>query len=81
MLSMLPGWLVSGGLAVLASELAFAVFAIFILLRAGGSAAKDVIVNSKTNEEKIVEALPSEEILDIETQEVTSEEGKEHVEL
>ena len=51
-LSMLPTWLVSGGLAVLASELAFAVFAIFILLRAGGSAAKDVIVNSKTNEER-----------------------------
>ena len=80
-LSMLPTWLVSGGLAVLASELAFAVFAIFILLRAGGSAAKDVIVNSKTNEEKIVEALPSEEILDIETQEVTSEESEEHVVL
>ena len=80
-LSMLPTWLVSGGLAVLASELAFAVFAIFILLRAGGSAAKDVIVNSKTNEEKMVEALPGEEIPDIETQEVTSEENEEHVEL
>ena len=80
-LSMLPTWLVSGGLAVLASELAFAVFAIFILLRAGGSAAKDVIVNSKTKEEKMVEALPGEEIPDIDTQEVTSEEGKEFVEL
>ena len=80
-LSMLPTWLVSGGLAVLASELAFAVFAIFILLRAGGSAAKDVIVNSKTKEEKMVEALPGEEIPDIETQEVTSEENEEHVEL
>ena len=80
-LSMLPAWLVSGGLAVLASELAFAVFAIFILLRAGGSAAKEVIVNSKEKEINIKEEKMAEEILDIETREVTSEENEEHVEL
>ena len=38
-LSMLPGWLVSGGLAALASEVAFAVFAIVLLFGAGNSSS------------------------------------------
>jgi hypothetical protein len=36
-LSIVPGWLLSGGLAALASELAFAVFTIFALTKAGGA--------------------------------------------
>mmetsp|Transcript_10797 Transcript_10797/g.17437 ORF Transcript_10797/g.17437 Transcript_10797/m.17437 type:complete len:210 (+) Transcript_10797:788-1417(+) len=42
-LSFLPSWLVSGGLVALGSELAFAVFAIFVLLNAGGSSDSDVV--------------------------------------
>ncbi|KAL7467137.1 hypothetical protein ACHAXS_012087 [Conticribra weissflogii] len=47
-LAMLPGWLVSGGLAALASELAFAVFAFFLLLQAGEAASKGVEINEDT---------------------------------
>jgi len=42
-LSILPSWLVSGGLAALASELAFAVFAVFVLLTASGNAASEAV--------------------------------------
>jgi len=42
-LSLLPSWLVSGGLVALGSELAFAVFAISVLLRAGGSSDSDAV--------------------------------------
>jgi hypothetical protein len=44
-LSVVPGWLLSGGLAALASELAFAVFALFVLLtglQAGGNVANEI---------------------------------------
>jgi hypothetical protein len=46
-LSMLPSWLISGGLAALASEVAFGLFAIFVLLKAGGSAAGGVVEAAK----------------------------------
>jgi len=45
-LSILPSWLVSGGLVALASELAFAIFALVLLLKAGGSAASEVVIQS-----------------------------------
>ena len=45
-LSILPSWLVSGGLVALASELAFAVFALVLLLKAGGSAASEAVIQS-----------------------------------
>ena len=45
-LSVLPSWLVSGGLVALASELAFAVFALVLLLKAGGSAASEAVIQS-----------------------------------
>ena len=45
-LSILPSWLVSGGLVALASELAFAVFALVLLLKAGGSAASEAVLQS-----------------------------------
>jgi len=45
-LSILPSWLVSGGLVALASELAFAAFALVLLLKAGGSAASEVVTQS-----------------------------------
>ena len=45
-LSILPSWLVSGGLVALASELAFAVFALVLLLKAGGSAASEAVTQS-----------------------------------
>jgi hypothetical protein len=49
-LSMLPGWLVSGGLAALASEVAFAVFAIVLLFGAGNSSSgEDVRENVGDN--------------------------------
>lgn len=59
-LSMLPGWLVSGGLAALASEVAFGIFAIFVLLKAGGSAANEVVAAStdamsKSNKESDID--------------------------
>lgn len=45
-LSILPSWLVSGGLVALASELAFAIFALVLLLKAGGSAASEAVIQS-----------------------------------
>jgi len=43
LLSVLPGWLVSGGLAALVSEVAFAVFAVLVLLRSGANLASEVV--------------------------------------
>ena len=66
-LSFLPGWLVSGGLAAIASEAAFALFALFLLLKAGGSSASEV-VKLKDKSESIIadtdkETLESEEVI------------------
>jgi len=73
-LSFLPSWLVSGGLVALGSELAFAVFAIFVLLNAGGisdsdgveSVGDDVVLKEKDtplqgSHEETLTTFPDEE--------------------
>jgi hypothetical protein len=42
-LSIVPSWLLLGRLAALASELAFAVIALFVLLQAGGIVASEIV--------------------------------------
>ena len=73
-LSFLPAWLVSGGLAAIASEAAFALFALFLLLKAGGSG----VVKSEDRSESISadtdkETLESEEVI-VDALETSSEE-------
>jgi len=73
-LSIVPSWLLSGGLAALASELAFAVFALFVLLQAGGNVASEIV---RSDVSKDSDLPMNEEIVNISGEEDT--EDKEEV--
>jgi hypothetical protein len=50
-LSFVPGWLLSGGLAALASELLFALFALFVVLQAGNAAVSNAVTTGRTQKD------------------------------
>ena len=60
-LSLVPSWLLSGGLAALAAELAFAIFALFVILQAGGNAASEMVSDTVSNVSKDAEKKDVEE--------------------
>jgi len=77
-LSLLPTWLVSGGLVALLGELVFAAIALFALLQAGASKGKDIVESSLTGTSRTEEpevSSSSSQLLSV--QEETDEEDEE----